>query len=125
MFQNDVKRNLPLSWRQCCLLVACLLALFRCCAGQAAPITAAQAQLVVQHWLALDPTPLGAALPHQVAGVTPYGEGAAPLYYAVALSPAGFVIVAGDDRLEPIIAFAPRGAYDPSPTDPAGRAGEP
>ena len=107
------------------ILAVCILALMPLTCCWAAPTTAAQAQLAVQHWLALDPAPLGTALPQQIAAVTPYGPAAAPLYYAVALSPTGFVIVAGDDRLEPIVAFAPRGIYDPSTKNSAGYAGEP
>ena len=42
------------------------------------------------------------------------------LYYVVYLKPSGFVIVAGDDLIEPIIGFVPRGTYDPSPTNPLG-----
>ena len=86
----------------------------------AAPITAGQAQAVVQHWLAADPTPLAAVLPSQIAGVTAYGTAQAPAYFVVALSPTGYVIVAGDDRLEPIIAFAPKGIFDPSPARTMG-----
>ena len=63
---------------------------------------------------------MGAALPQQIAGVTPYGNPSAPTYYAVALSPTGYVIVAGDDRIEPIIAFVPTGTYDPSPKQTMG-----
>ncbi len=103
-----------------CLLAALLLALLTLSSCRAAPISAAQARLVVQHWLALDATPLDTALSPRLAGVTPYGDAASPLYYAVTLSPSGFVLVAGDDCLEPIIAFAPRGVYDPSPTTPLG-----
>ena len=36
-------------------------------------------------------------------------------YYIVNLSPSGFVIIPGDDRIEPIIAFTSNGRYDPSP----------
>ena len=103
-----------------CLFAICLLIAVALSPGQTAPMTTAQAQLVVRHWLALDPVPLGTALPRQIAGVTPYGSTATPLYYAVALSPGGFVLVPGDDRLEPVIAFAPHGVYDPSENTPLG-----
>ena len=103
------------------LFGALLLAFFLFAqAAPAAPTTAGQAQIIVQHWLARDAAPLGAVLAQRVAGATPYGSAAVPLYYAVALSPAGYVIVAGDDRLEPIIAFVPRGSYNPSPAHPLG-----
>ncbi len=99
------------------LFAALLLAIFFSGqAASAAPTSAEEAISIVQHWLVGDAIPLGTVLPHQVTGVTPYGNVAAPLYYAVALSPTGYVIVAGDDRIEPIIAFVPHGSYDPSPT---------
>ena len=109
------------SARMLAFLGALLLALFIFApVALAAPTTAGDAQCIVQHWLAREATPLATALPQQVAGVTAYGNAAAPLYYAVALSPTGFVIVAGDDRIEPIIAFAPNGSYDPSTKNPLG-----
>ena len=39
-------------------------------------------------------------------------------YYVVNLEPTGFVIVGGDDLLEPIIAFAPQGTFDPISQNP-------
>jgi hypothetical protein len=41
-------------------------------------------------------------------------------YYVVYLDPAGFVIVAGDDLVEPIIGFAPAGRFDPSDANALG-----
>jgi len=38
----------------------------------------------------------------------------------VYLDPEGFVIVAADDLIEPIIGFAPRGQFDPSTKNPLG-----
>ena len=82
----------------------------------AAPMSAAQARLSVQHWLSIDPAPLREAMSHQLGAVTPYcGSGSTPLYYVVALRPTGYVIVSAEDRLEPIIAFVPRGVYAVSP----------
>ena len=39
-------------------------------------------------------------------------------YFVVNLDPTGFVIVGGDDLLEPIIAFAPQGTFDPISQNP-------
>ena len=39
-------------------------------------------------------------------------------YFVVSLDPGGFAIVAGDDLVEPIIAFAPQGTFDPIPQNP-------
>ena len=38
----------------------------------------------------------------------------------VNLQPGGFVIVSADDRIEPIIAFADDGIFDPSVDNPLG-----
>jgi hypothetical protein len=43
-----------------------------------------------------------------------------PLYHVVSLKPAGFIIVAAEDQVEPIIAFAEKGTYDPSEKNPLG-----
>ncbi len=95
-----------------------LLVLTVCCAlvAHATPTTAVQAKVAVQQWLAQDPTPLLTAMSPTVANITTYcGNGTTPLYYAVALTPGGFVLVSADDQIEPIIAFSPSGSYDPSP----------
>jgi hypothetical protein len=39
-------------------------------------------------------------------------------YFVVNLGSSGFAIVAGDDLLEPIIAFAPQGTFEPIPQNP-------
>jgi len=85
------------------------------------PTTAEQAEQVVSNWLALDQQPLGANLGTAVENVQAYNdENGEPLYYVVNLSPKGFVIVSGDDLVEPIIAFIPEGEYDPSNEKPLG-----
>jgi hypothetical protein len=83
--------------------------------------TPAQARQLVQAWLSLNPQPLGAGLGGQVLEVQSYPpEAAAPDYFIVLLNPQGFVVVAADDLVEPLIAFAPSGRYDPSPDSPLG-----
>ena len=89
--------------------------------ASAAPTTPAQAKTVVQAWLGLNPTPLDTSLGALVQKVDTYNDaGGAPLYYVVSLNPSGFVVVAGDDQVEPIVAFAPEGTYDPSPDNHLG-----
>lgn len=46
--------------------------------------------------------------------------GCEAIYYVVYLQPSGFVIVSTDDLVEPIIAFAGTGTYDPAPGNPLG-----
>jgi len=87
----------------------------------AKPTTASQARRVVATWLSLDPRPLEAALGQEIAEVQAFpGETAEPHYFVVYLHSAGFVVVSGDDLVEPIIAFISRGRYDPSLGTPLG-----
>ncbi|UCD50736.1 MAG: C10 family peptidase [Phycisphaerales bacterium] len=92
------------------------------CAGLwAAPMTPDEAELAVVGWLGLDPAPLGTALAATVRSVEPYtDEGGRIIYYVVSLEPTGFVVVAADDLVEPIIAFAAEGQYDPSERSTVG-----
>ncbi len=85
----------------------------------ARPTTAEQARRVVAGWLARDGKPLETILGREVREVQSFqGEQEGVDYFAVYLEPRGFVIVSGDDLVEPIIAFAPQGEFDPSPRNP-------
>lgn len=80
-----------------------------------------QARQVVLKWLSLDQQPLGTPLGQQISGVQTFADDSGnPQYYVVYLNPAGFVIVPGDDLVEPIIGFVAQGTYDPSPANPLG-----
>ena len=82
----------------------------------ATPTTAAQARAAVQQWFTNDPAPLKTPMAHVIGTVTTYyGSGSTPLYYVVALRPSGYVVVSAEDRIEPIITFAPRGVYAVGP----------
>lgn len=96
-------------------------------AGSAVPparadvVDAYDAADAVRGWLARDDQPLGAPLGCEVAGVVAYAyPGEPPVYYIVNLAPSGFVVVAADDQVEPIIAFVPRGTFDPALSNPLG-----
>ena len=92
-------------------------------AGQAtgALVNADTAAATVKGWLQQDRTPLGERLGGDIQSVQTFKDKAGvPLYYVVNLQPSGFVIVPADDQLEPIIAFASQGQYDPSPANPLG-----
>jgi len=96
--------------------------LLQLCSGLwALPRTADEAEMAVAGWLKVDPQPLETALGQEVVRVETftddYGE---PVYYIVYLEPSGFVIVAADDMVEPIIGFADDGSYDPLPENPLG-----
>ena len=85
----------------------------------ARPTTEAEAQRSVAGWLALDPRPLQARMGAKPAQVKVFKDSAGNIdYFVVSLEPNGFAIVAGDDLVEPIIAFAPQGTFDPNPQNP-------
>lgn len=87
----------------------------------AKPTTPQQAQDVVAGWLSIEAEPMRAALGRTVATVTAFKDANnQALYYIVYTQPNGFVIVPGDDEVEPIIGFSPEGTYDPSPNTPLG-----
>lgn len=80
-----------------------------------------QAEVAVAGWLKTDQAPLGAQIGKTVRQTETYtGSDGQPLYHVAYLDPQGFVIVAGDDLVEPIIAFVTEGTYDPSDTNPLG-----
>ena len=87
----------------------------------AAPVSSKQAAAVVTGWLSTDPAPLGETLGGSVQRVDKFNDQAGnAVYYVVYLEPSGFVIVAADDLVEPIVGFARAGQYDPSANNPLG-----
>jgi len=87
----------------------------------AAPTSDRQAENMVRGWLKLDASPLGRQLPQEITRVQTFPDDQGePIYHVVYLSHSGFVIVAGDDEVEPVIAFSGAGTYDPSPAKPLG-----
>ena len=90
--------------------------------GFAAPVTEAQALRAAASWLERHENPLEERTGKGVTNLTRYGDAQGnPLYYVAFLAPQGFLILAGDDLLEPVIALVPRGtAYDPSEKTPLG-----
>ncbi|HKW30348.1 MAG TPA: C10 family peptidase, partial [Verrucomicrobiae bacterium] len=85
------------------------------------PVSAQQARDAVISWLRADQSPLQATMGQQVKQVEPFADAhGTPLYYVVYLDPDGFVIVAADDLVEPIIGFASSGRFDPSTDNPLG-----
>jgi len=87
----------------------------------ARPVNVGQARRLVKNWLEADPRPLGARLGGAISKVDTFTDDAGQvLYYALYLEPSGFVIVAAEDLVEPIIAFAERGRYEASDDNPLG-----
>ncbi len=86
-----------------------------------APVGSRQAAAAVRAWLRADGSPLQQSLGNRIQAVETFNNNAGEsLYYVVYLEPAGFVIVAADDWVEPIVAFAGHGRFDPSPENPLG-----
>lgn len=87
----------------------------------ALPTSQKQAERIVVNWLAMDNQPLETSIGSQVSDILTFDDDdAQPLYHIVYLNPQGFVIVAGDDLVEPIIGFAAAGEYDDSLDNPLG-----
>ena len=104
------------------VLVVCAFALHvGSVAAWARATTAGQAAEAVAGWLEVESRPLGTPLGDAVVDVTPYADRAGEvLFYVVSLEPAGFVIVAADDLIEPIVAYSASGSFDLSPDNPLG-----
>jgi hypothetical protein len=87
----------------------------------AKPTTADQAQSLARHWLTREGRPLETPLGSQPKEIQTFRDSSgAILYFVIYLAPDGFVIIPGDDLVEPIIAFAPHGVFDPSEKNPLG-----
>jgi len=83
---------------------------------QAEPMSSFDVRTAVTGWLKLDSRPLDMPLGRHIKAVIPFADDRGQTnYYAVELAPAGLVIVSADDEVEPIVAFASCGRYDPSP----------
>ena len=84
-------------------------------------VSSETAEATVKGWLRFDRAHLGEPLGNQVKNVETFRDNSSNvLYHVVYLEPSGFVIVSGDDLVEPIIAFVSRGRFDPSLNNPLG-----
>jgi len=111
------------------VIIVVLVVLLLCSGVWARPTTADEAEKVVTGWLKTNARPLGTALGREVISVETftddYGEasrkaGSQPVYHIVYLEPTGFVVVSADDLVEPIVAFADDGTFEPSLESPLG-----
>lgn len=104
------------------IILAFSVSLFLCPANLwAKPVSVRQAKKAVRGWLKANVQPLGTGLGQQIMSVETFSDGdGQTTYYVVYLQPSGFVIVPGDDLVEPIICFATMGRYDPSDDNPLG-----
>ncbi len=99
-----------------------ILAVLLLCGGLwARPTTADEAGMVVAGWLKFNTQPLGMELGRSVISAETFTDDYGnPAYYVVYLETGGFVVVSGDDLIEPIIAFADEGVFEPSSENPLG-----
>lgn len=104
------------------IILALSASVFLCPASLwAKPVSTRQAEKAVRGWLRANAQPLGTGLGQHIMSVETFSdENGQTTYYVVYLEPSGFVIVPGDDLVEPIICFALIGAYDPSDDNPLG-----
>ena len=79
--------------------------------GQAAaePMNPATAEAMTRGWLAESRARLSGKMPSRIKSVESYGH-----FHVVHLHPAGFVVSAADDELEPVIAFSNKGIFQPN-----------
>jgi len=79
---------------------------------KSAPKSDKQAAALVQRWLKKNPKPLESKIAADIDYVeTDIDDTGAPLYYIVHTKPRGFIIVAADDLIEPIIGFFPNAEH--------------
>jgi hypothetical protein len=84
-------------------------------------VSAEHAGAAVRGWLKDGRLPLEKTVGQRPKRVETFKDaGGEPLYYVIDLDPQGFVIVAADDLIEPIVGFAPSGRFDPSIDNPLG-----
>ena len=89
--------------------------------SDARPISKEQAQNAVFNWLVRNQQPLKMRLGSKIKNVLLFtNDSGEILYYIVYLNPDGFVIVSGDDLVEPIIGFVSSGQYIDSLNNPLG-----
>jgi hypothetical protein len=85
------------------------------------PTSEAQARRVVHNWIVRDKQPLKTPIGTEIKNVITFlDDKAEATYHIVSMEPAGFVIIAGDDTVEPIIGFVPVGEFIPSLDNPLG-----
>ena len=102
-----------------CFLVVLMLAALREASGD--PAGSDHAQAAVRGWLRTERTPLQTTVGQTIKRVETFKDATGTaLYHVVYLDPEGFIIVPANDLIEPVIAFAPSGRFDPSTANPLG-----
>ncbi|MBN1764987.1 MAG: C10 family peptidase [Sedimentisphaerales bacterium] len=87
----------------------------------AEPVNWERASQVAGNWLRRETRPLGAVLSREIEEIRVYRDSTdAPVYYVADLKDTGYIIVAPDDMVEPIIAIVPAGNFNAADDDPLG-----
>ncbi len=84
----------------------------------AAPVSRDTARRAAVGWLLRNPAPMEASTGHAGDLMTCADESGAALFHVLELAPAGFVVVAADDELEPVLAFSGRSSFAAEPGTP-------
>jgi hypothetical protein len=122
--KEDLSRCLRLSAQVFIRILLCVFYVAFSYHMQASPVDMGKARQAVSNWIAKEPQPLGLSIGSKVLrSETQYDVTGAPLYHIVYLtengiSPAGLVLVAGDDEIEPIVAFCNGEHFDPTDHSP-------
>ena len=100
-FPPRSKRTLP-------VLFALVLAGLPCFS---APVGQDRAVHAASRWLEYSPSPMGGQLGSLGAAVACANSSGEVRFYAINLSPVGYIVVSADDELEPILAFSSTGRF--------------
>ncbi len=82
-----------------------------CASAPAAPVDADTARSAGETWLALSGEGMAASLAKQTGALKKYTLPDGGTCFVLPLWPTGFVVLAGDDSVEPVLAFAAGGAF--------------
>lgn len=94
--------------------LAISICLFGSINSPAAPVSLAQARQACANWLLTDNTPFDLNIGVEILSV----EKLADLGYVIYLKPNGMVIMPGDNRIEPVLAFSAKGVWSHNTNHP-------
>lgn len=100
------------------ILLSLLFAFFPV-VSSADQVSSSEALTAVKGWLRTHAQPLGTHIGRTIGAIEPISDATGKtVYHIVHLEPNGFVIVAADDSVEPIICFSAADKYDPGDGNP-------
>ena len=101
------------------LLIQFILLFFACSLVNAAPVSPSRAEMVAKQYLKINTGRNVTVAPIEEPKILTKSIVSEPAFYAFAAQNGGFVIVAGDDRLSPVIGWSPSGSltFDDMPAN--------